>query len=361
MDATSLLVGLALGVLLGALAAALVFRVLVSARSATDRRAQADALLQPVSDALGRVDRKIEEIERDRREAYGGLSRHLESLAQAQAELGTQTAGLVRALRAPEVRGRWGEIQLRRVVELAGMLEHCDFEEQPVLQDDDSRARPDLLVHLPGGRTVVVDAKAPLHHMLEAYEAEDPESRASLMKQHAQTLRRHVQELGSRAYWDRLEGSPELVVLFLPGDGFLSTAMEQDAGLFDFAASSHVILATPTTLIALLKAIAYGWRQERAAENAREITALGRELFDRLRAFADHLRDVRKALDRAVLAYNRAVGSLESRLLVTARRFRELGASTGDDIEQARGVQRTTRRIADPELAEGGEEDSGGT
>jgi len=281
------------------------------------------------------------------------------SLFDSQNELRKETSNLVRALRAPGVRGRWGEVQLKRVVELAGMTAHCDFYEQQSVDTDEGRLRPDMLVRLPGGKTIVVDAKAVLSAYLDAIEAPDDVSRAGHLQRHARQVKERVDELGRKAYWEQFEQAPEFVVLFLPGEMFFSAALENDPSLIEAAADRRVVLATPTTLIAMLKAVFYGWRQERLAENAQEISALGRELYERLSVMGGHLSGVGKNLNQAVTAFNKAVGSIETRVFPTARKFKELHASgTAAEIEQLAQVEQMARAPQAPELLVAGDERS---
>jgi DNA recombination protein RmuC len=264
----------------------------------------------------------------------------------------------VRALRTPNVRGRWGEIQLRRVVEIAGMLSYCDFSEQETVTTETGRLRPDLVVKLPGGKHVVVDAKTPLQAFLDAFETSDEEARRACLASHARQVRDHMNTLSGKKYWEQFDSTtPEFVVMFLPGETFFSAALEQDSGLIEHGVLNRVIPASPTTLIALLKAVAYGWNQEKLARNAQQISALGKELHDRLRLLAGHITAVGSGLDRAVDSYNKAVGSLESRVLVSARKFAELGASVAEDIPELAPIETTARALSfqwdeEAELAE---------
>jgi DNA recombination protein RmuC len=315
-------------------------------------------LVSPVRESLNKVDTQIQQMEIERGKAYSALYTQVQSLMVSQKELQSQTGNLVRALRTPNVRGRWGEIQLRRVVEIAGMLSYCDFAEQETVTTENGRLRPDLVVKLPGGKHVVVDAKTPLQAFLDAFETTDEDSRRACLANHARQVRDHMKILSGKNYWEQFDSTPEFVVMFLPGETFFSAALEQDSGLIEQGVLQRVIPASPTTLIALLKAINYGWNQEKLARNAQQISALGKELHDRLRLLAAHITSVGTGLDRAVEAYNKAVGSLESRVLVSARKFAELGASVADDIPELEPVETTARALSfdwdEDEISEAG-------
>src|SRR5271166_768939 len=309
------------------------------------QKAVAD-LVAPVRDSLSKVDAQIQQIEKERGQAYVALHTQVQSLITTQKELQSETGNLVRALRTPNVRGRWGEIQLRRVVEIAGMLPYCDFAEQETVIGESGRLRPDLVVKLPGGKSVVVDAKTPLQAFLDAFETNDEETRRACLANHARQVRDHINTLSGKKYWEQFEATPEFVVMFLPGETFFSAALEQDPGLIEQGVLQRVIPASPTTLIALLKAINYGWNQEKLARNAQKISELGKELHDRLRLLAGHISSVGNGLDRAVESYNKAVGSLESRVLVSARKFAELGASVAEDIPVIEPIETTARALS---------------
>jgi DNA recombination protein RmuC len=322
-------------------------RFQTEARGDLENRQKAVAdLVAPVRDSLNKVDAQIQQMEVARGDAYGELRAQVQSLITTQKELQSETGNLVRALRTPNVRGRWGEIQLRRVVEIAGMLSYCDFTEQESVTTESGRLRPDLVVKLPGGKHVVVDAKTPLQAFLDAFETTDEETRRACLANHARQVRDHMKTLSGKNYWEQFEATPEFVVMFLPGETFFSAALEQDPGLIEHGVLNRVIPASPTTLIALLKAVNYGWNQEKLTRNAQQISALGKELHDRLRLLAGHITAVGTGLDRAVESYNKAVGSLESRVLVSARKFAELGASVADDIPELEPIETTARALS---------------
>ncbi len=303
-------------------------------------------LVTPVRESLSKVDAQIQQLEIARSGAYSDLKAQVQSLISTQKELQSETGNLVRALRTPNVRGRWGEIQLRRVVEIAGMLPYCDFAEQETVTSEAGRFRPDLVVKLPGGKIIVVDSKAPMQAFLDAFKTDNEEQRRSCLANHARQVRDHINTLSGKKYWEQFESTPEFVVMFLPGETFFSAALEQDTELIEHGVLNKVIPASPTTLIALLKAVAYGWNQEKLARNAQQISALGKELHERLRKLAGHITGVGTNLDRAVEAYNQAVGSLENRVLVSARKFSELGASVAEDIPELEPIETTARALS---------------
>jgi DNA recombination protein RmuC len=360
-----------LGVLLGSLATWLVLRERVRAQRVTAEELSdrfkalsaetlqrsnesflqlAGTQLKPIADTLRAFDEKTQQLDRERQRAYGTLTEQVKSLAEGQERLRVETGGLRTALRAPHVRGRWGEMQLKRVVELAGMLAHCDFEEQATTLDADGRMlRPDLVVHLPGGKHVVVDAKAPLAAYLDALEAPDEDTRRAHVTAHARQVREHITKLAAKRYWQQFEPAPEFVLMFLPDETFFRVAAESDPALLELGPESGVLPTSPTTLIGLLKVFAYAWQQETIAEDAREIATLGRELYDRLGVFAGHFAKVGRALGTAVGAYNDATGSLERRLLVTARKFEEYGAAAGD-LPAAEPIDKTPIPLTASEL-----------
>ncbi|MGI9086452.1 MAG: DNA recombination protein RmuC [Chthoniobacterales bacterium] len=322
------------------------------AKGDLEKRQEAiDALVRPMRDSLEKVDAKIHELEKARTGAYEALTTQVRTLAETQNYLRSETSNLVRALRSPIVRGRWGEIQLRRVVELAGMVDHCDFFEQTTVQGEEGRLRPDMIVHLPAGKTIVVDAKASLNAYLEALEAPDDDARIERLQQHSVQVRSHIEKLSRKAYWEQFESAPDFVILFLPGEMFFSAALERDPMLIEFGADKKIILATPTTLIALLRAVCYGWRQEKLAQNAREISQLGSELYKRFADFSNHIGRLGKSLNGSVNAYNDAVRNIETRVLVSARKFKDLGAAPmGMEIETLPAVEQIAREMQAPEL-----------
>jgi DNA recombination protein RmuC len=295
-----------------------------------------EAYRQPIAESLKRVDERLGDVERERIESYARLSEQIVAL-------GSSANTLAHALRTPAVRGRWGELQLRRVVEMAGLLHRCDFEEQPGLFSDNGRLRPDMIVRLPGGKRLVVDAKVPLEAFLEAQSAADEETRLSRLQGHARQVRDHMERLGSKAYWDQLGNSPEMVVMFLPGESLFSAALQHDLTLIEHGLEHRVLLASPLTLIAMLTTVAHSWRQEALTENYREVARLGKEFYERLAVFADRFDEVRKRLDGAVQAYNEAAGSFESRILVSARRLRDLDVTTAPELPPADPIERVPR------------------
>jgi DNA recombination protein RmuC len=317
------------------------------------RQLAIDALVAPVKASLEKVDEKIGALERAREGAYGEIRQQFAQMAEIQAGLREQTGNLVSALKQSHVRGRWGEIQLRRVVEMAGMMSHCDFVEQQSSDGEESKLRPDLVVKLPGNRQIVVDSKAPVYAYIEAHEATNDEIRKVKIQQHAQQVRRHLDGLAKKSYWDQFEPTPEVVVMFIPGEAFYSAALESDPTLLDSAFDQNVIIASPASLMALLKAASYGWRQETIADKAREVSELGRELHSRLGTMAEHLNKLGKGLATAMDGYNQAIGSFETRVLVQARKFKELGATSQEaEIIELRAVEGGVRRIQAPERNE---------
>ena len=296
-------------------------------------------LVKPIREALDKTERQIQTIEKDRKEAYGALNQHLETMARTQVNLQDQTRQLVNALRRPEVRGQWGELTLKRLAELAGMVEYCDFYEQEHLETDAGRQRPDMIIRMPDQREIVVDVKTPLDAYLSAVEAADDASRLQHLQRHARNVRQRVQELSSKAYWSQLKDAPDFVVLFIPGDQFLSAALDQDRSLLEDALRKQVILATPTSFVALLRAVAYGWRQEQLAKNAEKIRQAGEELYQRLANFSGHLQKLGRSLETGLKAYNSAIGSFDARVMPGARRFVELGINPGKDIEEPQQIE----------------------
>ncbi len=327
--------------------------VLTDAKGDLGKRQEAiQSLVKPLTDSLKRYEEHVNALEQSRQKAYGTLEEQLRALAGTHQQLEKETRNLVTALRTPQVRGRWGEVSLHRVVELAGLSEHCDYSEQVTVNSANGRLRPDMVVNLPGGRRIIVDAKVALDAYLSALSAETDQERQEHLVHHARQMRTHMQQLSQKSYWDQFDVTPEFVVMFVPGESFFHAALDQDHSLIEDGMRDGVVLATPTTLIALLRAVAYGWRQEQLAQNAQEISEIGRQLYDRLRTLAEHFTDMGRSLTRATEAYNRTVGSLEARVFPAARRFKELGVTAGDDIPAVEQQDTTPRSLTSPDITD---------
>ncbi len=311
----------------------------------SQREKAVENLVKPIREALEKTELQIRHMENDRKEAYGSLTKHLETMAASQKLLQGETRNLVQALRRPEVRGQWGELTLKRLAELAGMVDRCDFYEQENVQTDSGRQRPDMIVRMPDGREIVVDAKTPLDAYLSAVEAGDDDTRKRELERHARKVRERVRELSAKAYWQQFKNAPDFVVLFIPGDQFLTAALDHDRSLLEDALAAKVILATPTSFVALLRAVAFGWRQEALNVNAEKIREVGEELYQRLSTFAEHLGKVGKSLDASVNHYNKAVGSFDSRILPGARKFAELGIAAKTEVGEPDQIERAARTV----------------
>lgn len=302
-------------------------------------------MIQPIRDALEKTEKQIHTIEKDRKEAYGALHKHLETMVHTQAQLQSETRNLVKALRRPEVRGQWGEQTLKRTVELAGMVAHCDFYEQEQIDTEEGRMRPDMIVRMPGRREIVVDAKTPLNAYLDAIDANDDVTRQQFLDQHTQQVRERIRELASKSYWSQFKNSPDFVVLFIPGEQFLNAALECDRDLLEYAFQKKIMLATPTSLVALLRAVAYGWRQEKLAENAEKIRDVGEAMYSRLVVFTDHLTKLGASLSSSVTTYNKAIGSFTAKVLPGARKFNELGIEAKKQVATPEQIDQGIRQI----------------
>jgi DNA recombination protein RmuC len=315
------------------------------------RQKAIDELVRPLRESLTKVDAKLQEVDRDRASSHAALGEQIRSLALAQQSLQSETGRLSRALRSPNVRGQWGELQLRRVLEAAGMIDGQHFEIKESVHGEDGRLTPDVVIKLPGGKNVVVDAKVALTAFLDALECDDDAERAAKLRDHARQVKDHIVRLGNKAYWAHFQPAPDIVVMFVPGEALLSAALQSDSGLLEFSMAKGVMLASPLTLIALLRAIAYGWQQEKIARNAMEISDLGRQLYDRIAKLAEHWEGVGKSLAKAVAAYNGAVGTLESRVLVTARRLKDKGIAAGEELPDVEVIDQTPRPLGAPPLS----------
>ena len=325
-------------------------KTLAEAKGDLGKRQEAiDGLVKPIGETLKQFEEHVRALESNRMKAYAGLEEQLKNVTLTQQQLQKETVNLVTALRAPQVRGRWGEMTLRRVVELAGMSDHCDFTEQVTVDADDRRSRPDMVIHLPGERDIVVDAKCSLDAYLDAVAADTEEKRSAALTRHAAQIRTHMKMLADKSYWTQFPNTPEFVVMFIPGESFFAAAVDADQQLLEDGLERRVVLATPTTLIALVRAVAYGWRQEQVAKNAQEISALGKELYGRMAKLCEYMAKVRDGLDKAVIAHNEAVGSIEARVLPAARKFKELGAATGEDLPNLTQIDVSLRSLNVPE------------